>query len=153
MNMPDTMPPLFQVQAGLPPEKQSAKVVFEKYIQTRMGNAQANRLYANGDFYKIYLGSNQSLKKDSIVWKKVGTISQKGLDKIEAISKNSVVDYLSSGPHELVSMAVENVNWYFYFEHPKFVETQLRAWQWKWWQTPKFIGKTNHVLEHYLTYE
>ena len=153
MTMPNSMPPLLQVQAGLPSETNELKVVFERYIQTRMNNAEANKLYANGDFYKIYLSSNQSLKKDSISWQKIGSISPKGLNVIQKISENSVVDYLNNGPHKIVSMAIENVNWYFYFEQPKFVETQVRQWQWQWWRKPKFVGEMNNALEKYLTYD
>jgi len=57
-NIPDTKPPLFQIQTGLNPELKQDQVVFEKYTQTRIGTAVATKLYANGDYYKIYLSSN-----------------------------------------------------------------------------------------------
>lgn len=149
--MPDTMPPLLKVQTGLNSELSEEKVVFEKYIQTRSGNAEANRLYANGDFYKIYLSSNQSLKEDNISWKKVGSISQSGIENIQEISNNSLIDFINTGPHQRVAGATENVNWYFYFDEPKFAQSQVRQWQWQWWQKPKFVDKMNKALEQNLT--
>lgn len=152
-NIPDTMPPIFQVQTGLNPELKDAEVVFEKYVQTRMGTASATRLYANGDFYKIYLGADESLKDDNISWKKVGIISKNGLEKIQKISNNSVIDFINKGAHKKVVGAGENVNWYFYFDQPKFVQSQVRPWQWQWWRNPKFVGKMEKIIKQNLIYE
>lgn len=147
--MPDTKPPLFQVQAGLDPALENEKVVFEKYIKTRMGNAEANKVYANGDLYKIYLGRNESIKEDGITWQKIGVLSENGLKEIQEISKNSVADYISDGPHEIVSQAPSSTKWYFYFDEPIFVRSQERAWT----RSPKFVRQMDDVMEDHLTYE
>lgn len=147
--MPDTMPPLLRVEAGLHQELEEEKVIFEKYVQTRMGNAEANRLYTNGDLYKIFLSSNQHLKKDNISWQKAGGISPAGLSEIREIAEHSLVDYINDGPPERVAKAVENVNWYFYLDEPIFVQSQLRASQ----GAPKFARKMDEVLENYLTFD
>lgn len=147
--MPDTMPPLLRVETGLNPKLKDEKVIFEKYVQTRMGNAEANRLFANGDLYKIFLSSNQHLKRDNISWQRAGAISEAGLNEMRDISKNSLVDYINDGPPERVAKAVENVNWYFYFDEPIFVQSQLRASE----GAPKFARKMNEALEGYLTFE
>jgi hypothetical protein len=147
MNMPETMPPLFSIERGLPEETKNAKVVFEKYIQTRMGNAEANRLYANGDMYKIFLGSNQNIKTDNVSWNKVGSISEDGMEKLEKTTRKHVQAFLSEGSHERVNQAIENINWYFYFDDPIFVQSQERQWK----RNPKFARKIEKVIEQNFT--
>ncbi len=143
--MPDTKPPLFQVKTGLNPNLLEKKVVFEKYVQTRIGTAVATKLYDSGDYYKIYLSPNKNLYKDKVSWKKSGVLSQEDLKEIREISNNSVVDFINEGPHKKVSGAIENINWYFYFDQPKFVQSQL--FQWQFWKTPKFVGKMNSIIQ------
>ena len=147
VDMPENKPPLLQVQTGLSPELEGEKIVFEKYVQTRMRNAEATRIYASGDFYRIYLSSNKSLKEDHISWEKMGVLSQGALKEIEDISTHSVADYLRKGPYKQVNQAIENVNWYFYFDNPLFVQSQLRQWR----RAPKFVREMDRVLEENIT--
>jgi len=74
----------------------------------------------------------------------VTTISKNNLNKIQKISNRSVVNFLNKGPHERVTGAVENVNWYFYFDEPKFVQSQIRQWQ--LWGKPKFVRKMDRII-------
>ncbi|GLR20174.1 hypothetical protein GCM10007940_47900 [Portibacter lacus] len=143
MDTPKTKPPLFNLEAGLEQELMDREVIFEKYIQTRIGNAEANRIYDNGDIYKIFLGSNQNIKKDDISWEKVGTLSEKGIEKLKSISENEVQDFIKDGPHERVAQAIENINWYFYFGETILVQSQSRQWK----RDPKFARKIEKAIE------
>jgi hypothetical protein len=109
-----------------------------------MGNAEADRLYANGDLYKIFLGSNQSIKDENISWNKVGSISDEGIQKLEKTANKHVQDFLSDGAGERIATATENINWYFYFNEPVFVQSQTRPWT----RNPKFARKLDRVIEN-----
>lgn len=153
MEMPDTMPTVFQIEGGLNPELKNEKIIFEKYSESRMRTVYAARLYANGDFYKIYMGSNDSLMEDSISWRKLGVMSPAGIAKIESISNNSVIDYLNDGPIATEHDTYEWTYWYFYFDEPKYVESQSRRSKVFPWQTPKFVRRMNKVEMQFLVYD
>lgn len=149
--MPESMPPLLEVKTGLPTELLHKKIVFEYYAQTRMNTGAGYRLYTNGDYYHIYLGSGESLATDTIAWEKEGTISSIGIEQIESIANKSLVDYLNEGPHEFVNGAMKNTYWYFYGQHPRFAETQSRVL--KKGNTPAFVNEIEGTLKEYLTPE
>ncbi len=145
--MPRTKQSLFQIEKGLPPALKGEKVVFEQYLKTKMGNAEASRLYANGAFYKAYLAYNQSVIRDDIFWHNIGVISQNGIDKIEAISKHSLVDYINNGPYKRDNDALEHAYWYFYFDEAIFVKSQVRKWR----DLDRFVKEIEEVMEDDLT--
>lgn len=150
MTIPDNKPPLLKHQKGLNPELNQEQVVFEKHINTLDGTEVAYKVYNTGDLFEINMHHSKNLYKDDIAWKKTGMINQNDLKEMERLSKTSVVDYINSGTKTESANALEDVMWYFYFDNPVFTETQLQKWQWKWWKTPSFIKKIDHILEKSL---
>lgn len=154
MQFPDKKPAIFEIQKGLDPSLKNEKILFENLNLSPHGGSSANRVYANGDFYKIIRGRKTKLDSEYFKWNKIRVLSKNELEKIEKISNHSLVDFINAGPHELVGGLTRIIHWYFYFDQPKFIKTQKRplysARSFKDLMSrrnPKFVRKMNRILE------
>lgn len=146
MKMPESKSELFQWEKGLEAEDREHKVVLEKYIETRMGNVEANRIYANGAFYQIVLGDDEEIFEEDQTWEKIGLISKEGLERMQRISKHSLMKYLRKVDKEASDNPLEEIEWYFYFDEPIYAKSQNRQFA----RNPKFVRKMDKTLERFF---